>query len=242
MGLWGGDKSRNDPTVGLLCAADLSTFEFWILDIWRRRLTPDKIRTSVFNKAITDGPNCRVLIEQEPGASGKAVVNFYETEVLPRFRVQGIPAVRSKADRAHPFLAAAEAGNVWILERDWNIEFIEEFSAFPDGKHDDQIDCCAMGYNELLGKRITSPFWGVHQNPARALARKKNSRESYVITGACWRNNIQKPYRRRPSLEELADEEILRKEAQIETRSKHCLLYTSPSPRERQKSRMPSSA
>ena len=175
-------------------------------------LPTNNIRTSVYNKAMADGPNCRVLIEQEPGASGKALVNFYQTEELPSFRVKGIPAVKSKVERAHPFLAAAEAGNVWMLERNWNAEFMEEFVQFPDAKHDDQVDTCGMGYNELLGKRITKAFWGRHQDTARAQARRSTSREAYVITGACWGRNIEKPYRKRPSLKELADEEVLKKE------------------------------
>ena len=43
-------------------------------------------------------------------------------------------------------------------------------------------------------------------------------------------------------LEALSDDELRAKTDEFRDRYKNCLLYTSPSPRDRQKSRMPSSA
>ena len=44
-----------------------------------------------------------------------------------------------------------EAGNVYLpREADWTDEFIDEFAAFPNGAHDDEVDCCSQALNRLV--------------------------------------------------------------------------------------------
>ena len=109
--------------------------------------------------AREDGPNCTILIEQEPGASGKQLVAHYQT-ILPQFKVIGVPVTDGKLARSQPFLAACEAQRVFLLRAPWNRAFEEEFKAFPNGEHDDQVDTAGMGYAHLSMKKLISASWG----------------------------------------------------------------------------------
>lgn len=156
----GGKGKENDPTVGTLIAVNKHTLQCWIIDVTRRRATPETVENLVRTKAIQDGAVTKIFIEQEPGASGLQLVSHYKNNVLPEYRVEGCPATSNKVVRAQPFLAACEAGKVKLLKRAWNGAFLDEFEDFPEGDHDDQVDTCAIGYNKLLGGRQQSPTWG----------------------------------------------------------------------------------
>jgi predicted phage terminase large subunit-like protein len=54
-----------------------------------------------------------------------------------------------KVTRAGPLAAQAEAGNVDILEGDWNDAFFEEITIFPNGTKD-QTDAASRAFNELV--------------------------------------------------------------------------------------------
>ena len=82
---------------------------------------------------------------------------------------------------------------------------------------------------ETRGATITDPKVQVHSSEKEQVAQKVwnfDNGERWVL-GYCWKNG-------RPTSKYI----IIDKEVEC----KHCLLYTSPSPRDRQKSRMPSSA
>lgn len=58
----------------------------------------------------------------------------------------------SKEARAAACSPAVEAGSVRLPEgAPWLEEFIEEFAAFPKGKHDDQVDCLTQILNRVAG-------------------------------------------------------------------------------------------
>jgi predicted phage terminase large subunit-like protein len=59
-----------------------------------------------------------------------------------------------KVVRAQPFSAAAEARNVKLLIGPWNDAFLDEMEAFPEVKHDDQVDAVSGAINKF---RITGP-------------------------------------------------------------------------------------
>lgn len=147
-----------DYTVGTHMIAQAPTA--YITNVVRRRLSPKAVELLVRQTALADGPTCTIYIEQEPGASGKALVEHYANNVLPEFTVVAVPSSDGKLARAQPLLAAAEAGRVKLLKGQWNEEFIAEFASFPGGDHDDQIDTAAAGYNKLIGKKAFSATWG----------------------------------------------------------------------------------
>jgi len=156
-------QDGGDYTVGLLMCHDRTTNATTILDVRRRRGSPQAIEYLVRQTAIGDGTDCTVYIEQEPGSSGKALVEHYAKTVLPEFRVEAVSHNDGKLVRAQPFLAACESGRIYLMKADWNLPFIEEFTTFPrtgNGYYDDQVDTASVGYTKLTGKRTYSATWG----------------------------------------------------------------------------------
>jgi len=132
----------------------------YILDVKRGQWSPSQVETQVRETALADGTDVEILIEREPGSSGKALVEHYQKSVLPEFQVTEVPAQGlKKMIRAQPFTAAAEARKVFLVKAPWNEEFIEEFDSFP-GMFDDQVDTASIAYTYLSGKQVFTATWG----------------------------------------------------------------------------------
>jgi len=161
-------EGGGDYLCGTLCAYSKSTNNFIIANIIRDQLSPGKVEDKVKLIAAADGEDVEIFIEQEPGSSGKSLVEHYKTTVLPEYKVDSVPATKAKLIRAQPFLAAAEAGHVYLLDENrslytgeatWHKIFKGEFSTFPGGQQDDQVDTAAAGYVKLSGKKALSAVW-----------------------------------------------------------------------------------
>jgi hypothetical protein len=64
-----------------------------------------------------------------------------------------------------PLAAAAEAGNVMLLEGKWNGAFLDEVEAFGyDCPHDDQVDAAAGAIN-MLAPKFIRPHAGTAARP-----------------------------------------------------------------------------
>lgn len=120
----------------------------WILDVRRLRGTPFAVKELVKHTARTDGREVEVIIEQEPGSSGKIVVDDF-VRALVGFYAQGNRETGDKVSRARPLASQAEIGNVWIYSGEWVRQFLDEFEAFPYGAHDDQVDATTGAFNRL---------------------------------------------------------------------------------------------
>lgn len=155
-------EGGGDYTTGTLGAYDRSNGYFYILNVIRKQLSPQQAEMIVRQTALIDGQDVLIGIEQEPGSSGKSLVNHYERNIIPEYRVEAIPTAgkNSKLIRAQPLLAAAEASKVLLVRGDWNEPFIREFDLFPAAPYDDQVDTAAAGYTRLSGKKLYSASWG----------------------------------------------------------------------------------
>lgn len=122
---------------------------YYIDDIQHFKLNPGPTEQRIKQTALLDGRNIFVGMEQEPGSSGKIVINHYQTKVLPGYAFWGNKVTGSKIHRAMPLNAAAEAGNIKLIKGDWNKAFLNEIELFPYGAHDDQIDGMSGG-SELI--------------------------------------------------------------------------------------------
>ena len=146
-------RAGRDPdwTVGALVGFHDGVW--YISDLRRARMTPLGVEQLVAQTAMMDGRRVTIWIEQEPGSSGKATVDFYRRKVLAGFEVRGNVASGSKAERARPLSSAAEAGNVCLVEGAWNRDFLDEAELFPTpGVHDDIVDAVS-GAVEVLAVR-----------------------------------------------------------------------------------------
>ncbi len=86
--------------------------------------------------------------EQEPGSGGKESAEN-TTRNLAGFVIRTERVTGDKVTRADPFSAQCEAGNVSIIEADWNIAYLDEMTSFPNGKNDDQVDGSSGAFNKL---------------------------------------------------------------------------------------------
>lgn len=161
-------EDGGDFTVGTRMAFSPETEETYIENVQREQLSPGDVEDLVYKTAVADGQDVEILIEQEPGSAGKALIHHYRTNVLKDFKVTEIPTsnANNKVIRAQPLLAASETRKVYLLRGDWNQAFIDEFDEFP-GLFDDQVDTAAAGYSYLSGKQVFSATWGRKgKNPA----------------------------------------------------------------------------
>ena len=86
----------------------------------------------------------------EDKANGPAVISMLKREIsgLVPVNPEGGKVVRAQA--VSPDI---EAGNVFIPENaPWVSDFVEECAAFPNSKHDDQVDCATQALNRMGNK------------------------------------------------------------------------------------------
>ena len=121
----------------------------YIMHIAWLQANPDVVERTVKQHAMMDTINVQVWIEQEPGASGKALIDYYRSKALPTFTVTGAKSSGSKVVKATPFANKVGQGVVKMLAGPWNERFITELEAFPLGEHDDQVDAVSGGINHL---------------------------------------------------------------------------------------------
>lgn len=125
---------------------------FIIVNVTRDRLSPSGVEKLLVNTASQDGYNCKISIPQDPGQAGKAQTS-YHVQKLAGYQVKFSVETGDKATRAGPLAAQAEAGNVDVLEGEWNDPFFDELTVFPNGSNDDQVDGASRAFNELVLKR-----------------------------------------------------------------------------------------
>jgi predicted phage terminase large subunit-like protein len=144
--------SNPDPdwTVGTLMLFDQGVA--YVLDVRRARLKGEKVEQLIAQTAYEDGRTVAIRMEQEPGSSGKALVDQYARYVLPGFDFAGIRSTGDKVTRARPFAAAMANGNVRCVRGPWLTDWLDEFSAFPEAcTHDDQVDSAVGAFTHLAG-------------------------------------------------------------------------------------------
>jgi predicted phage terminase large subunit-like protein len=129
--------------------------QYVICDVVRFRESPLKVKTAIINTASQDGKACPIILEQEPGASGKSEAQDLVRE-LAGYNVRREVVTQKKVVRASPFSAQCEAGNVKLLRAPWNEAFLNELECFPEGKHDDQVDAASGAFNKLAARRTLS--------------------------------------------------------------------------------------
>lgn len=173
-------KPGTDPDYSVGCkigrCADGYT---WILDVNRFRDSAAGVSRVMKNQASQDGTACSIRIPEDPGAGGKAWAASLIL-MLTGFIARAVKPTGSKEVRASPFAAAAEAGNVRIVEGDWNAAFFDELEVFPFGKHDDQVDAAADAFNDLFDNTGSNGFMQmvVEDNRRSATAKGKAASEA----------------------------------------------------------------
>lgn len=127
----------------------LSAGKVYVLDIMRKRASPSEVEEMMLTCARQDGKQVAISIPQDPGQAGVAQKRQLAS-VLHGYNVSFSPETGDKADRAIPFAAQVEAGNVFVVSAPWNDALFAEAVLFPNSEFKDQVDALSRAYAHLL--------------------------------------------------------------------------------------------
>lgn len=158
-----------DYTAGALMAQDRHGLTYFI-DVSTIREDSAMVEKLVADTAEADrkqwGERISIVIEQEPGSSGKAVVDYYKRHVLLGYKVVPDPVSGKKHLRWNPFANRLADGYVYIVNKpnnaspDWLPRFVSQAEMLTDNPsdypHDDDMDAAAGAHNTLIGYRKPS--------------------------------------------------------------------------------------
>jgi predicted phage terminase large subunit-like protein len=149
--------AKNDPdrTAGALLAYKNGLL--YIEDIIAVREGPANVEEIIKQTARMDGRRVKVWMEQEPGASGKNTIHHYR-KLLRGYAFDGDRTSGPKESYVDILAGAAKAGDVLMVEGEWNAEFLREAEVFPFGAHDDMLDSVAKGYAKLTGGNLAGAW------------------------------------------------------------------------------------
>jgi predicted phage terminase large subunit-like protein len=135
-----------------------SSGKFYIADMTHLRASPQGVEARVLQTAKLDGQATRIYIEQEPGAGGKTLIDYY-TRQLAGYSISPDRPATDKVTRASPAASQAEAGNILLVRSPWVTDFLDEVEAFPVGSHDDQVDTMSAGLGILTSSSNIVALW-----------------------------------------------------------------------------------
>lgn len=170
-------KDEGDWTVGCRMAR-LPDGRFVIDDVVRGQWDGYRFQQELHSAARRDPAGTWIELPQDPGAAGK-ILGQQLVASLAGHIAAARPVSGSKEVRAAGYAAQQQAGNVVLVEADWNGRWVAEHSTFPRGSHDDQVDAGATGFNRLAGVP-TEPAKGSSSTrrvkQGAALAQRRNGR------------------------------------------------------------------
>jgi predicted phage terminase large subunit-like protein len=131
-----------DPswTVGLKGSKSHTTGITYIENMIRFRNTPGVVQTAIRNAATHDGTDTEVILEQDPGQAGVVELSIY-SKLLAGWPFRYVKPTVDKETRAKTASAQAEHGMIKVVRGAWNDAFFNELENFPEGAHDDIVDC-----------------------------------------------------------------------------------------------------
>lgn len=145
-------KTKSDEpayTAGVLIGLTTQG-QIFIKDVRRDRLSPMNCEKLIRATAERDTRRVEIGMWQDPGQAGKSQISHYTRNILKGFTFRGRPATKAKEVVWSPLASQAEAGNVYLVEADWNEDFLNELELLPDG-FKDQADAAGGGYEVLAG-------------------------------------------------------------------------------------------
>lgn len=116
-----------------------------------------EVRKLIKATAETDGRDVVISLPQDPGQAGKVMARDM-ISMLAGYKAHAEPETGDKTTRAEPFSVQCEAGNVFIVEGDWNSDYLDELCLFPGGSFKDQVDASSGAFGRLAEpvRRISS--------------------------------------------------------------------------------------
>jgi predicted phage terminase large subunit-like protein len=134
---WDTGMSAQPNSDYSVCTTWGFTADKWhLLNVFRQRLDYPDLKSAVL-RLRRQWQADRVIIED--ACSGKSLWQEFRTQ--GQFRPVMWPATESKEERFVGTLGEIEAGNILLpIQAPWLEVFRSELRAFPNGRHDDQVD------------------------------------------------------------------------------------------------------
>ena len=119
---------------------------YYLLNVWRGRLEFPQLRRRLIDLAIEHKPNTVLIEEAGPGLH---LIQEFRANPAPGVPLPiGIKPEKDKIVRMEAQSARFEAGQVHLPEEaPWLGDFLHEILAFPNSRHDDQIDSVSQFLN-----------------------------------------------------------------------------------------------
>jgi predicted phage terminase large subunit-like protein len=152
-------KTSNDAT-GII-AFKIINNDIYILNVYNLRLEFPQLCDKIKEVWTENGANVMSRFYVEPKASGKSIVQQLRA-------ISGINIIEDKAPesdkitRLHAVSSVFETKRVKIKKALWNDLFIHQLTSFPNGQHDDLVDCAIMAIDKLVNK-ILQPQIQLHR-------------------------------------------------------------------------------
>ena len=140
-------ENGGDYSAGVLMVSDNGLW--FVVDVVRGRWSIRERNQIILQTAQMDAqnfPQLTTVVEQEGGSGGKESAEFTVRQ-LAGYHVRIDRVTGAKLLRAQPLADQCEAGTVRLVQGAWNYSFLEELSAFPAGKNDDQVDAASGAFS-----------------------------------------------------------------------------------------------
>ncbi len=158
------EETKNDETGLLSCYFHKKTGNLYILNASGVRKELYELLKYFRSYARSNSQGTQSSVHIELKASGHSLKSMLSKPEWGGFNTRKIneKTVRAgkfnRVESSEPFLAS---GKVFLVEGGWNMEFIDQCAAFPNGGHDDMVDClCYAIHKFFINKGVTVSYEG----------------------------------------------------------------------------------
>jgi predicted phage terminase large subunit-like protein len=124
---------------------------FYLLDMDRKKrawLEQKSRIVTLARREVADG-----VITVEAVSAFKIGTAELRSELSGAMMVKEFTPSIDKVSRAMEWMPKIDGGQFYMVEGDWNAEFVDELEQFPNGTHDDQIDAVTVAHAALKNSR-----------------------------------------------------------------------------------------
>lgn len=148
-------KTDNDPS-GIIAACKIKNniYITHAKKVWKS--FPDLLRFLPEYMYANDYDSSLSTLRVEPKANGKSVVQQLEDSTTLNVTYTPTPT-DAKDVRLHAIAPKVECGRVFLVEGEWNEEFIDEVCGFPAKAHDEYVDLLGYAVNYFMDDELDLP-------------------------------------------------------------------------------------
>jgi predicted phage terminase large subunit-like protein len=145
-------NTKNDPS-GILIYSEYNG-KIYIHNFIQKWYTLSELLENFPNICNANNFETHHQIWIEPKASGKDIISMFRNIYRnPVNEINSEFVTVSKIERAQTSAPYIQSGLVCMIEGTWNKLYLDEITTFPNGKHDETIDCTAYAIEKELIKR-----------------------------------------------------------------------------------------